>query len=106
MNRLDHDFNCNSLKVLALLLSSSLMIFIILFRSNSRKVNFSLLLKCFRFFFTDWFLKCFIRCFRGLFFRAGYIYLSFTALVKFVKYLFKLCHMFLLSLIIYGSHGE
>ena len=97
MNRVDHYLM--SLKVLALYLGSSFMIVIISYCWNLRKVNLSLLTKCFWIFLIDWFLKCLSRCFKGFFFRGGCLF-NFTVLVKFVKYLFKVCDIFSLSLII------
>ena len=64
MNQVDHDLTGISLKVLTLFLGSSLMIFIISSFWNLRKVNVSLLLKCFDIFLIDWFLSCLSRCFK------------------------------------------
>ena len=66
MNRVDHYLM--SLKLLALYLGSSFMIVIISSCWNLRKVNLSLLTKCFWIFLIDWFLKCLSRCFKGFFF--------------------------------------
>ena len=48
-------------------------------------------------FLVEWFLKCLNKCFRDFFFRGRFL---FRVFVKFVKYLFEICDIFLLSLII------
>ena len=58
------------------------------------------LLKCFFNFFGRMVLKCLSKCFRDFFFRAGDVFFSLRVFVKFVTYLFKVCDIFLLSLII------
>ena len=101
MNRADHDFNWTSLKVLALFSDSSLIVFVIPVSLNSRKVNISLLLKCFLIFLGELFLKCLnTNCFRDFFFRARDIFFDLRVFLKFVKYLFRVCDVFLLPLII------
>ena len=89
-----------SLNVLVLFFGSSLIVFMISAYLNSRKVNISLLLKCFLIFLLEWFLKCLNKCFRDLFFRAGDVFFNLRVFVKFVKYLFKVWDTFLLCLII------
>ena len=92
MNRADHDFDWMSLKVLALFSDSSLIAFVIPVSLNSRKVNISLLLKCFLIFLVELFLKCLnTNCFRDFFFRARDIFFDLRVFVKFVKYLFRVC---------------
>ena len=99
MNRVDHIFTGMSLNVLDLFFGRSLIVLMISVSLNSRKVNISLLL-CFLIFLEELFLNCLNKCFRDFFFRAGDFFLNLRVFVKFVKYLFKVCHIFLLSLII------
>ena len=56
--------------------------------------------KCSLIFLIEWFLKCLNNCFRDFFFRAGDIFFNLRVFVVFVKYLFKVCDIFLLPLII------
>ena len=99
MKRVDHIFTGMSLNVLDLFFGRSLIVLMISVSLNSRKVNISLLL-CFLIFLEELFLNCLNKCFRDFFFRAGDFFLNLRVFVKFVKYLFKVCHIFLLSLII------
>ena len=88
-----------SLKVLALFLGSSFMTFIISSCWNSLKVNFSLLGKCSWILLIDWFLKRLSRCFRGVLFSAADSFFLISEISSNL-YLFKVCDVFLLSLII------
>ena len=70
------------------------------------KVNISVLLKCFAILLVERFLKCLNKCFRDFFFRAGEVIFNLRVFVKFVKYLFKVCDIFLLSIdyfVIFGG---
>ena len=85
-----------SLKVMVLFLDSSLMIFIISSRWNSRMVTFSFAIKMLLNPFDRFVFECLSRSFKGLFFGAGEFFFNFRVSVKFVKYLFKVCDIFLL----------
>lgn len=74
-----------------------------MFCCNSRKANISLLSKCFWIFLIDWLLNYLCRYFKGLLFRAADILVNFRVLVKFVRYLLKVCDIFLSLLILWFS---
>ena len=93
-------FTGMSLKALALFFGSSFIVFLISVSLSSRKLNISLLLKCFLIFLVEWFLKCLNKCFRFFFFQSRRCLFNLIIFVKFVKYLYKVCDIFLLSLTI------
>ena len=79
---------------------SSLTDFSISISLNLKKVNTSLPSKCFSVFLVEWFLKYHNKLSKDFFFRAVSVFFDLRVFVIYVKDLFKVCDIFLLSLTI------
>ena len=100
MNQVGHDFHWKIFESTGFVFWYPLDCFYDFSLWKFTKSKYFFIIKMFLDFLIKWFLMCPNKCFRYFFFRVEDVFFNLRVFVKFVKYFFKVCNIFLSSLII------